>query len=708
MASRTSGCQLGRCFLGLLFLLTTWVSFIAPAVTHAAQSDAFQNPAVTARLISAEDGVAPDATSVSLGLALQYGVGWKGYWRTPGEVGLAPEISWSGSSNLGSIEILWPAPERYEAFGIENFGYSGEVVLPIRAIVEDAGDPLALRARVELLTCSDVCVPHAFDLTLDLPQGTGIDRASADTIATYVARVPATPDQSDIQIETVAIDGKSSALFVTASSSQPFQAVDVFPEFGPLVTFGKPDVRLSRDSLELWARIPLIAWSDEHAPPLVTVTDKDRAVTAPVVLNTDLPPPPYETSSASASAFQLATIALIAFLGGLILNVMPCVLPVLSIKLASVLKTSSQSQRVIRNGFLFSALGVLTFVWLLAAFVLGLKWVGVSVGWGIQFQNPVFVTVMFIVIAIFSANLFGLFEISLPSSVQDRLGSGGRQAGYAADFGTGLLAAALATPCSAPFLGTAITFALAGNMADVFVVFTALGIGLALPYILIAARPVLVERLPRPGRWMLLIRAGLGLLLVATAVWLLFVLVGVAGWRAAAFVVIFTVVLLVLLISNSQSGALQRGLIALTFILPLIAVGQVASQSNSVISTEGTYWQNFEPQEIARHVSEGRTVFVDVTADWCLTCKANKTLVLNRESISDQLKDDAIIAMQADWTRPDDEIARFLERYERFGIPFNIVFGPGATSGIALPEILTPALVLDALNTASIRTVARE
>ena len=708
MTSRTTTCQLGRCCLGLFFFLTTWVALIAPAVTHAAESDTFQNPAVIARLISAEDGVAPNAASVSLGLALQFGEGWKGYWRTPGEVGLAPEISWSGSSNLGSVEVLWPAPERYEAFGIENFGYSGEVVLPIRAIVDDPGEPLALRARVELLTCSDVCVPHAFKLALDLPQGTGIDRASAEAIATYVAKVPATPDQSDIQIEGVAIDRKFPALFVTASSSQPFQAADVFPEFGPLVTFGKPDIRLSRDSLQLWARIPLIAWSDEHESPLVTVTDKDRAVTTPLVLNTDLPPPPYETSSSSKSAFQLATIALIAFLGGLILNVMPCVLPVLSIKLASVLKTSSQSQRVIRNGFLFSALGVLTFVWLLAALVLGLKWVGISIGWGIQFQNPVFVTVMFIVIAIFSANLFGLFEISLPSSVQDRLGSSGRQAGYAADFGTGLLAAALATPCSAPFLGTAITFALAGNMADVFVVFTALGIGLALPYILIAARPVLVERLPRPGRWMLLVRAGLGLLLVATAVWLLFVLVGVAGWWAAALVVISTAVVLVLLISNLRSRSLRRGLITSTLILPLLAVGQVASQSKSLISTEGTYWQTFEPQEIARHVAEGHTVFIDVTANWCLTCKANKSLVLDREPISDRLKDDAIIAMQADWTRPNEEIARFLERHERYGIPFNIVFGPGAPRGIALPEVLTPALVLDALSTASARSVARE
>ena len=380
---------------------------------------------------------------------------------------------------------------------------------------------------------------------------------------------------------------------------------------------------------------------------------------------------------------------------------MPCVLPVLSIKLASVLKASGQSQRVIRNGFLFSAMGVLTFVWMLAVFVLGLKWVGVSVGWGIQFQNPVFVALMFIVIAVFAATLFGLFEIALPSGIQNRLGVGSPRSGYAADFGTGLLAAVLATPCSAPFLGTAITFALAGNAADVLVVFTALGIGLASPYFFIAARPALVGRLPRPGRWMLLVRAGLGFLLLATAGWLLFVLVGVAGWSAAALVGACTTVLAFLLTTDRPRATFWRGLVVTSLILPLIGVGLFTSKSKPQLPMADTHWQVFQPQQIARYVSEGQTVFVDVTADWCLTCKANKTLVLDRGPITDRLSDDTVVAMRADWTRPDDEIARFLERHGRYGIPFNIVFGPGAPSGVALPEALTERTVLDALEAAS-------
>lgn len=708
MVGRTEPARAGWRLVRLLALFGLWFSVLLPQVAQAAESDTFENPAISARLISAENGVAPGSATISLGLVLEYAEGWKGYWRTPGEVGLPPEIDWTGSTNLASAEILWPAPKRFEAFGIENFGYIGDVVMPVRAILQDPGQPLDLRASVSLLTCSDVCVPLTFELALDLPSGTGIDQTSAGAIATFVARVPANPEESDIRVETVAVDATSSALFVTAQSDRPFKSVDVFPEFGSLVTFGKPDIRLSDDRSKLWARIPLNTWSDEYDAPFVTVTDTGRAVTAPAELSTDVPAPPYERASLGTSPLQLAAIAAIAFLGGLILNVMPCVLPVLSIKLASVLKVTGQARHVIRNGFLFSALGVLTFVWILAFIILGLKWIGVSVGWGIQFQNPVFVAVMFIVIAVFSANLFGLFEIALPAGIQNRLGAGGTRSGYSADFGTGLLAAVLATPCSAPFLGTAIAFALAGNAGDVLVVFTALGLGLALPYLLIAARPSLVERLPRPGRWMLLVRMGLGLLLIATAAWLLFVLVGVAGWRGTGVVAASTAVLVVLLSVEWSNKTLRRSLIAVSLAVALVGVGPFTAPSRSEISVESTYWQAFKPQEIARHVSEGHTVFVDVTADWCLTCKANKALVLDRGSIADRLGEDGVIAMQADWTRPDEEISRFLKRNGRFGIPFNIVFGPGAPSGIALPEVLTQAAVTDALDTASSSRVAQD
>ncbi|GIT88679.1 MULTISPECIES: protein-disulfide reductase DsbD [Roseobacter] len=694
---------------GLLSIVLGCVIILAAAGADAAESESVSNPAVTARLISAENGIAPDAASVSLGLALEYGEGWKGYWRTPGEVGLAPEINWSGSTNLKSAELLWPAPERFEAFGIENFGYSGQVVLPIRARLEDAGQPLELRARVSLLTCSTVCVPHDFELSLALPQGVGIDTNSARQIATYADRVPAVPENSDIRISVTALDARDSALIVVATSDTPFDEVDVFPEFGPLVTFGKPDIRLDRDKTELWAQIPINAWTEEHAEPSVTIADTARAITAPITLTSDPPAPPFSSANPRTSLLKVVAVAAIAFLGGLILNVMPCVLPVLSIKLTSVLKATGQTRQMTRNGFLFSALGVLAFVWALAAVLLFLQWIGVSVGWGMQFQNPVFVTLMFMVITVFAANLFGAFEITLPAALQDRLGASNARAGYISDFGTGLLAAILATPCSAPFLGTAITFALAGTSLDVIVIFTALGLGLALPYLVIAARPELVTRLPRPGRWMLLVRILLGGLLLATAAWLLFVLVGVAGGRAAAFITSLTAVFIVAASIPQANQWVRRAVLSACVFLAIFGAGLTSTPDRTTPGVDATsHWQDFEPLGIARRVSEGETVFVDVTADWCLTCKANKSLVLDRDPVRARLRGGSVIAMQADWTRPDDNIARFLERYDRYGIPFNIVFGPGSPSGIALPEILTPQAVLDALDTASVRSLVSE
>ncbi|WP_299720449.1 protein-disulfide reductase DsbD [uncultured Tateyamaria sp.] len=693
----------------ILILTVIWLGDLLGQPASAAESEVFSNPAVTARLISAEDGIAPDAASISLGLALEFGEGWKGYWRTPGEVGLAPALDWAGSSNLSSVDILWPAPERYEAFGIENFGYANEVVLPIRATLETAGEALDLRARVSLLTCSDVCVPHDFALSLALPEGVGIDTGSADLIARFVDRVPLGPEDSDIQISSAAVDDQASALTVTAQSTHAFRDVDVFPEFGPLVTFGKPDIRLNQGRTEVWAQIPINAWSEEHPAPLITITDMARAVTSPVLLIAEAPAPPYVIVGAQAGLLKLIAVAGIAFLGGLILNVMPCVLPVLSIKLASVLKTSGQSRDITRKGFLVSAFGVLTFIWGLAAVLLALQWVGVSIGWGMQFQNPIFVSLMFVVIAIFAANLFGAFEIALPQAVQDRLGAGSTGPGYAADFGTGFLAAVLATPCSAPFLGTAITFALAGTPLNVAVIFTALGLGLALPYLVIAARPEWVHLLPRPGRWMLFVRAGLGCLLLATAVWLLFVLVGVAGALAAAAVFAATAALVLGASVQWPKPMLRRVFLTISFLGAVLSAGLIASpEPPDATANAPSHWQAFEVQNIARHVSEGRVVFVDVTADWCLTCKANKSLVLDRSPVLDRLRDGTVIAMQADWTRPDDTISRFLERHNRYGIPFNIVFGPGAPSGMALSEVLTPASVLNALDTASTRSIAAE
>ena len=543
-----------------------------------------------------------------------------------------------------------------------------------------------------------MCVPHDFNLALTIPAGAGIDAASAALISEFAERVPLGPDAADIEVETAVIaDG---ALYVTARSANAFVNPDVFPEMGPTFTFGKPDIRTNSAGTELWAKLPLLA-SEEQLPLLqVTVTDGSRAVTAMPEWSNTVPDAPFELVANLPDLAQILAIAAFAFLGGLILNVMPCVLPVLSIKLTSVLNHGDKPSHEVRNGFLMSALGVLVFMWVLSAGILVLQSVGITVGWGLQFQNPVFLTIMFLVLTVFAANLFGIFEISLPSGLQSRLARSSSRDGYIGDFATGAFAAVLATPCSAPFLGTAVAFALSGRPIDVIIVFTALGLGLSLPYLLFAWKPGMVRLLPKPGRWMLVVKWVLAGLLAGTAIWLLWVLMGVSGVRVAVSVLVLAVFFVLFATIRLPGRFTRPAALAAVAVLSLALPGTMAP--TPTIKEIGQDWVTFDRSEIPRLISQGQTVFVDVTADWCLTCKANKTLVLDRVPVVGRLRDEKVVAMQADWTRPNPDISRYLEAHNRFGIPFNIVYGPNAPDGIILSEVLTSDAVLNALDAAAL------
>ena len=686
-------------------VLVLAASLITATSVVAAGSESFRNPAVDARLITAENGINPDATSISAGLHLQLGEDWKTYWRSPGEVGLPPSIDWAGSENIAEAAFLWPAPERFTAFGIENFGYHDEVVFPIRIVLSDPGMPVALRARVSLLTCSTVCVPQEFDLSLDLPRASGIDNEAARLISAYAARVPDDGMDTGIWITSAHLDDAKSALTLIARSDEPFEAPDIFPELGEGTAFGKPDIRLGERGRQVWARLPILAAAYDQPELQVTVTDGTRAATLNPVLSEDAPAPPFSIAVVVPGLGELAWIAAIAFLGGLILNAMPCVLPVLSIKLSSVVRSGSLSPARIRTGFAVSALGVLAFMWILAGATLAARGFGLTVGWGLQFQNPIFLAVMLVVLVIFSANLFGLFEIALPSSWQTRLARAGGGAGYGGDFATGAVAAILAPPCSAPLLGTAVAFALAGRAIDIAVIFTALGVGLSLPYLVVAAFPQLIQRLPRPGRWMLVLKVVLGIALAATAAWIFWVLSSVAGQRAAIWIGLTTLGAVALL-SMPRTTGIARIPGATILVVVALALAGLLSEARNAVTLAATDWAKFDRSEIARLVSTGQVVFVDVTADWCLTCKANKALVLDREPVASRLREPGIVAMQADWTRPDESISRYLESFGRYGIPFNAVYGPAAPEGVVLPELLSTEAVLEALTMAGSGRVA--
>ena len=683
-----------------IIMLAVFCWFGATSSAIAAKSEVAATSNVSAQLIFAKDGVAPEAETLSAALVVDLEPGWKTYWRSPGEVGLPPTFDWSESKNLQDVQVLWPAPTRFDAFGIENFGYQDRVVFPLRVALSEAGKAAEAVLALDLLVCSDVCVPRTLHLDFSLPQTDGWDAESADLIATALASVPTEGPPPYVTSIIGFTDNDLTELVVELRASQSFGALTFFPELGPDTALGKPDIRYSPDNRTAWARFPIsYADPDTLQPLALTVVEEGGAAFAvsPAVMDVS-PVPPTQLIVPGIGINAILWYALIALLGGMILNVMPCVLPVLAIKVSSLAGTVDRSRNEHRSGLIMTTLGVLTFMWSLALVLVLLKAFGSSIGWGVQFQSPTFLAIALTILLLFAGNLFGIFEISLPSWIQTRMGRAGGSS-LAGDFLTGFFAALLATPCSAPFLGTAVAFAFAGRPVDIVIVLTALGVGLAMPYILLAAFPRAAAYIPKPGRWMNWVKWIIGLMLLATVAWLTWVLVGVAGVPAAALALVSGLGLLVVMKFSRRVSA-HPLLASLTVVAAVILAVQWLPQGEPVRDLDSTLvrWSQFDRAAIARYVSRGQVVFVDVTADWCVTCKVNKALVIERDPVRTALNSPDVIAMQADWTRPDDKIAQFLQDNNRYGIPFNAVYGPNAPNGILLSEVLTPSAVMDAIK----------
>jgi suppressor for copper-sensitivity B len=667
-----------------------------PARAEEGASDWFVTDQGRVRLIAALPDVG-DRKELQLGLEFRLAPHWKIYWRSPGDAGFPPRLDWKGSTNLADAAIRWPAPRRFSVSGLETLGYTDAVVLPITARVERPGAPVNLRLALSYLTCAEICVPWDTVLTLALPaQAAAVAHSSgfAALIARYAARVPGDGRSSGLALRSASlVPGKPSLLELRVETATPLLAPDAFPEGPNGVAFGVP--RLASDDVPGEALLRLPVLGDRAAidgmvghPLTVTLVDGERSLEAAVT--PEAAPPPADLG-------WLLRILPLALLGGLILNVMPCVLPVLSIKLLSVAGQGGRSRRAVRFGFIATASGVLLSFLVLAGAMVALKSAGLAVGWGVQFQEPLFLVGMVALLTLFAANLWGFFEVPLPQWLAG-LASAGEGHVLLGNIATGAFATLLATPCSAPFLGTAIGFALAAGPMEIFIVFLALGTGLASPYLLVAAVPHLVLWLPKPGRWMLVLRRILGVALAGTAVWLVSVLVAQTGLRAALAVgVLMTAatVALWLLRAPYARRIVPSALFASAFLVPaLLSAPPSAAPADA-------FWRPFDQRAIDGLVAQGRVVFVDVTAEWCLTCKLNKELVIAAPEVNTRLKAPGVVAMRADWTRPSDVIAAYLRSFGRYGIPFNAVYGPHAPKGLALSEILTSDQVLAALSEAA-------
>ena len=649
-------------FLSVVVSLGVFVAGLSGTAALASQSEWQGDPAIAeARLVSAVEATGSLET-LPLGLEFRVAPGWKIYWRTPGEAGLPPSLDFSDSPtpNLEAT-LRWPLPKRFNVFGFDNFGYQDHVILPLDVQGHAVGGLVQISARMEALVCADICVPVEGTLSLLLPDGPATSSPHAREIARYAAQIPRkagvggrAASGPNLAVESVGLD--HGTLFIRLADGAP-AVDDIFVEGFDGVAFKAPVAVAGGYRIET-ATAKGVTFAG--GPATLTVVAGDEAAEfavniAPLVADTSLDRGWWRG--------VLLTIA-IAMLGGLILNLMPCVLPVLALKLSSVLGLQGQDRQVLRRGFLAGAAGIVTSFILLALALLLVRYAGGQVGWGIQFQSPVFLGVMMVLLGVFALSLADMLTIPVPAFAARLARPSGPTAGngMAGNFLSGMLATILATPCSAPFVGTAVTVALTGDAVMLFAVFLSMGFGLALPWLVVAAFPEMVRILPRPGPWMVWMKRCLAILLLATVVWL--------------------------------------GSIMMTLLGP--SPGQTDQMTPN--DTGQIAWQKFDPDKVPGLVASGKIVFVDVTADWCITCKANKTLVLERMPVSGtiaqmQAQGD-LVAMQADWTRPDPSIADYLASFDRFGIPFDAVYGPAVPDGLVLPELLTGQLVLDALESA--------
>jgi len=715
-----------RTLIVLSILISALSAFSTQAV--AASSPWVETDNTSLRIISQTDATG-DGDSVTLGLHFKLKDHWKIYWRSPGDAGYPPSVEWEGSSNVKNAKIDWPLPERFSVLGFETLGYTNEVVLPLTVKLNQPGDALAFDAQISYLACAEICVPHDATIAFSLPAGPSTPSAEAHLLNRFQSLVPhvGANDTLGLKIDTVqfqvdpASKGDRGTLYLSTASQPPFQNPDAYIEGPDGMAFAKPKVSLSADGSMAVIEVGFEGLTVTKAPLdrtelTITLVDAPRgaqfkATPAPATADTLALTDALTDAQTRPMAPGPSMIVMLALavLGGMILNLMPCVLPVLSIKLLSVVGHGGENTRTVRLSFLASAAGIVSSFLVLAAALIALKSAGLAIGWGIQFQHPWFLVAMALVITLFACNLWGFFEVRLPQSVTEIGATTTHAHGLGGHFMTGALATLLATPCSAPFLGTAVGFALARGTVEIVAIFTALGIGLALPYLMVALFPKFATKMPKPGRWMDILRRILGFALAATAVWLVSILAIQVSEMAATLIAAIMVVIAVMLYVHKRMhrkyGRLDWGAVAILSVLAFAVPGTVANGPNGTSGAVDkakldALWQTFDQDALRKHVANGKVVFVDVTAKWCITCQVNKAVVIGKGEVYQRLNGTDIMAMQADWTRPDPEITQYLASFGRYGIPFNAVYGPGAPDGIALSELLTQSAVLKALDQA--------
>ncbi|CED56981.1 putative suppressor for copper-sensitivity B precursor [Aliivibrio wodanis] len=620
---------------------------------------------------------------------------WKTYWRSPGEGGVSPVLDWSKSTNLSKVDWYWPTPAYYEQSGLMTLGYKHDVIFPMELTVDDITKPISFLGKLTLPTCTNICVLTEYDLELPPINLTDI-KTNADAQHLYQQGFSNVPTVSDsITIVAAYFDKVSQQLHLKLRQDAGWNKPQILIDGSEITDdyFSQPSIDINGN--DVTATYKVTNWLGETdlvgKPISITVSDALFSHELKAVID--------DKPFAQTASTSLLTMIGFALLGGLILNIMPCVLPVLGMKLNSMVASSQASKRSIRLQFFASAAGILTSFWLLAAGLLILKFTGSAIGWGIQFQSPIFIGFMVTITALFTANLFGVFEIQLPSRFSTSLANKGNDSTIG-HFVQGMFATLLATPCSAPFLGTAVAFALGASTVEMLMIFTFLGLGMALPWLVFSLFPRLVSFMPKPGIWMNKVKLIFGLMMLITTLWLLSLLTPFIGGLSATILGLLLSIYLLYQIGKTQGKNTVIAIIAIIVFASSTAliVGSMTTKHWATPIKDNLAWQPLNEHAIDEYVKQGKTVFIDVTADWCITCKANKIGVILQDPVYSVLQQDNVITMKGDWTHPSDKITNYLKNHQRFGVPLNVVYGPNAPQGLSLPVLLRSEDIIQAIE----------
>ncbi|MBS0348440.1 MAG: thioredoxin family protein [Proteobacteria bacterium] len=695
------------------------------ADTGFAASSRASTPQVEAELVASAAAIRP-GDEIQLGVRQKIIPHWHTYWVNPGDSGLATQIAWTLPDGARAGDIQWPTPGRFKLGPVVNYGYENEVTLLTTVTAPatlPAGGRFPVKATVDWLVCQETCIPQQVELELTLPvQAAGSSVGPGSPLIEQArTRLPVTsPWPVDARV------GKDALTLRIAdarlATKPPGELWFYAEQWGKTAHDAPQPVTVVGDSLEIRIKPGDEPPKDgETLAGVLSVRDDDGQtrgyrIAAPVSATAGAiagAPPTGENADLSVGMAVLLALA-----GGLVLNLMPCVFPVLSIKALSLLRHAGHDRRLVRLQGLAYTAGVLASFAALGAVLIALKAGGAQVGWGFQFQSPPFVLAVAYLMFAVGLSLSGVF--TLGASAAGVGASLADKPGYAGSFFTGVLATVVATPCTAPFMGAALGFALGQPALVLLAVFLSLGLGLALPYLLLCFWPALQRALPRPGVWMERVKQALAFPMYGAAVWLVWVLAQQAGPNAIAIALggMLAIAFAAWLYDSSRNAHVftrhgSTGLAVLT-LLTALAGGYAGVQSSAANAaapaTVGTAKHAWEPYSKARFDelrAAGKPVFVNFTAAWCITCLANEKVALSDTGVTDAFRQAGITYLKGDWTNQDPQISTHLAEFGRSGVPLYLLYPAGAGSAPqVLPQLLTPATVLSAIAAAGPATAS--